>query len=287
MTPLISMALAGCLAIAPGSDRVTAGDLARRYRSSERYRRIRRCSWRRWPVCNAFCALPNCAVSLFVWGWKQLPRNDVCVERQMAPLDPQELREIIGRQLQGADVVILDYSRSPRARRQDRISGCGATKDARGGPVERIRRLRPGRRLPIWAKIQAVRRAESSGCGRLGAGPRNCGSANPPGNRGRVSVTWRVCSLAWRAVAGKVTRRYIAAGAPIRREWIENPKDVERGDSVVAEARAGAASLKLDAVAEAAGSPGISSRFSIRYPSAVSWPGSKAKGRSSVEGGNP
>jgi flagellar basal body P-ring formation protein FlgA len=57
-------------------------------------------------------------------------------------------------------------------------------------------------------------------------------------------------------VAGKVSRRAIAAGVSLRTEWLEPAKVVMRGETVEVEAVHGGARLKLEGMAEASGAIG-------------------------------
>ena len=57
-------------------------------------------------------------------------------------------------------------------------------------------------------------------------------------------------------MAGKVSRRAIAAGAALRTEWLESAKVVLRGETVEVEAVHGGARLKLEGIAEASGAVG-------------------------------
>jgi flagellar basal body P-ring formation protein FlgA len=56
--------------------------------------------------------------------------------------------------------------------------------------------------------------------------------------------------------AGRIPRRAIAAGTPLRIEWLETPKEVTRGDTVHVEVVMGGARLELEAQAEASGAVG-------------------------------
>src|SRR5438477_526330 len=57
-------------------------------------------------------------------------------------------------------------------------------------------------------------------------------------------------------VAGRVPRRAIAAGTPLRIEWLAAPKEVTRGETVKVEVVMGGARLELEAQAEASGAIG-------------------------------
>jgi flagella basal body P-ring formation protein FlgA len=55
---------------------------------------------------------------------------------------------------------------------------------------------------------------------------------------------------------GRIVRRTIAAGAPIRPEWLEAPKAIQRGETVQVDVVQGGAHLHLEGVAEIAGAVG-------------------------------
>jgi len=86
------------------------------------------------------------------------------------------------------------------------------------------------------------------------------------------------------AAAGRLPRRTIAAGMPLRPDWLEAPKEVQRGETVQVEVFQGAAHLRLEGVAQSAGAVGEtipienpSSRR--RFPARV-----EAKGKVVVKG---
>jgi flagella basal body P-ring formation protein FlgA len=58
------------------------------------------------------------------------------------------------------------------------------------------------------------------------------------------------------AAAGRVPRRTISAGTPIRPEWLEAPKETQRGDIVQVDVIQGGAHLRLEGVAQTAGAVG-------------------------------
>jgi flagella basal body P-ring formation protein FlgA len=58
------------------------------------------------------------------------------------------------------------------------------------------------------------------------------------------------------AVAGKLPRHAIAGGAALRADWLEPPKVVLRGETVLVEVTSGGAHLKLEATAESSGAIG-------------------------------
>jgi flagella basal body P-ring formation protein FlgA len=64
--------------------------------------------------------------------------------------------------------------------------------------------------------------------------------------------------------AGRVARRMIPAGTPIRPEWLETPKEIQRGDTVQVEVVQGTAHLRLEGVAQTAG--GIGETVYIENP---------------------
>jgi flagella basal body P-ring formation protein FlgA len=84
-------------------------------------------------------------------------------------------------------------------------------------------------------------------------------------------------------VAGRWPRVAIQAGAPIRTDQLEEPKEVMRGETVHVEVRNGAARLELDGIAETSGSVGqfipiLNSSSKKRFRARV-----EGKGRVSVD----
>jgi flagella basal body P-ring formation protein FlgA len=113
-----------------------------------------------------------------------------------------------------------------------------------------------GQRFPMWAEARiSASEPRALALAALPAGrPIVAGQLRLETRTGFPAAGQFVTSL--EDAEGKIPLRSIAAGTPIRREWLAEPKAVERGDRVVVEARVGGARLEFEAVAEAAGSAG-------------------------------
>ncbi|MGD0499711.1 MAG: flagellar basal body P-ring formation chaperone FlgA [Bryobacteraceae bacterium] len=287
MIPLASIALAGCLTIGAGSDRVLAGDLAREVPAFAAVAPDTPLAPAPLGGAQRIFRAAELRYMALRMGLPSVPDQDVCVERRMTPLDPEKLLEIMRRQLPGASLAMLDYSRIPAPEGAIEFP-LAALRPAPGGAFWSGYVVYAGaRHFPIWAKIRAS-----------STEPRVVAAASLEPGRAISAAQLRLetkegfptagaLAASVEEVAGKAPRRFIANGTAIRREWLEAPQEIQRGDQVLVEARAGAARLELTAVAEAPGSAGdvipVLNPFSMRrFKARV-----EGKGKVSVGEGNP
>jgi len=294
MILMASFALAGCLAVGAGSDRITVGDLAPVFPGLESIdpdtpvalapapgvKRVFR-----MPELRQLAARLNTAVPAL---------GALCVERPVAPLDPARLLDALRRQLPGAAIEILDYSRmpAPQGEMEFRVSGLRPTPGAAGTSRDECRgfwagavRYAGNRRFLIWAKVKV-----------LALEPRVIAAVDlKPARRVQASdlrletrrefpATGFVASI--EEAAGRVLRRPVSAGTPLVSQWLDVRKVVARGDTVKVEVWNGGAHLELEAEAEASGSigetiPVRNPTSKQRFPARV-----EGQGRVSVGQGN-
>ena len=157
--PLLSMALAACLAVGAGSDHILAGDLASGLpgdggagsgNSSGARARTRRVA--HFPRVRS----AHAGGTFRAFGGSQ--NQAFCVERPVAPLDPDRLLEAMKSTLPQAHIDILDYSRQPAPPGELRVSAAGI---ARPGATDGALwtgsvRYAGNRRFLIWARVRVT-----------------------------------------------------------------------------------------------------------------------------------
>ncbi len=287
MILLLPMAIAGCLSLGTGADRITAGDLAARVPAFAAL--APDTSLVPAPLAGARRTFHAAELRRILSreGVEAAPESDVCVERAMGPLDADRLREAMSRRYPGASISILDFSHAPAPAGEIEFPPSGLRETIDGALWSGYVVYGGAHRFPIWARV----RIASSGLRVVAVAPLAPGR---PIIAGQIRVQSEAGIPApgefvpsVEEAAGKIPRRFIATGTAIRREWIEGPKDVERGERVLVQVRAGAAYLELRAVAQAAGSSGdsipvLNPASKRRFIARV-----EGKGRVSVEGGTP
>ncbi len=255
MTPLALLALAGCLAVDPASDRILARDFAAS-----------------WPALAslppgteiALAPAPGVIRIFSPADLRQLgtrfhvspvPRGSICFERQLAPLDPAALLPALRRELPGARIEIVDYSRAPAPQGVIEFPRSGLNPAPGGGFWNGAVRYAGNRRFLIWARVKlesASKRVVAREALKAGDAPGRAVLAEEASNE--LPAAGFATSI--EEIAGKVLRRPVAAGAAIRLDWLEPPKLVLRGDTVEVRVERGGARLKLEGLAEASGAAG-------------------------------
>ncbi|MBZ5586204.1 MAG: flagellar basal body P-ring formation chaperone FlgA [Acidobacteriia bacterium] len=285
MIPLAEVALAGCLAVGAGSDRVLVRDLA--------------------PAVPAFAAAPPDAPLGFApapgaqrifhpaelrrlaarLGLDAAPGDDVCVERRTAPLDAARVLESMREQMPGARIEILEISRqpAPQGRLQFPLSGLRPTPAGEfwSGSV-----LYAGnRRFAVWAKVR-VRALEPRviALAALKPGRAIDAAAVRLEMREVFPAPPQIFAASEEDVAGRLPRRTVAAGTAVLLPWLEPPRDVRRGDVVRVVSRYGAALIEAEGVAQASGSAGdripvLNPRSNKRFPARVMGKGAVSVGK--------
>ena len=256
MMPLAAMAIAGCLAVSANSDKVEARDFAPEFAGLAVLppdtplalaplageRRVFRVA-----------ELQRMALRL---GIASKPETDICVERRTARLEASDALAAMRRVLPEARLEIIELSRLPVPEGGLEFPLSGLRQGQAGALWSGWVKYAGGRRFPVWARVRAVvTETVVVAVAALRA------RAAIPGSDLRVETREAfpengAFAASIEEVAGRVARRAVGPGTPIRREWLDPPRLVERGDPVRVEARSGGARLELDAVAEAAGAAG-------------------------------
>lgn len=255
MTPLALLAMAGCLAVEPASDRILARDFT--------------------PAWPAFASLPGemevgpapAAGAVRNFSQPELrrlaaslhlasdPPEAICFERRMGPLQPAALLAAMQRELPGARIEILDFGRAPAPEGALEFPRVGLHPAPGGGVWNGAVRYGAARRFPIWARVKLASTSKRV----IAREPLKAGDALLPGlvveeTRDELPASGLASSVD--EVAGKILIRGVAAGEAIRTSWVQAPKLVLRGDTVQVEVKRGGACLKLEARAEASGAAG-------------------------------
>ena len=250
-----SILLAGCAAVPAGSDQILARDLAPAFSGVEQ-----------WP--QTYVALAPAPGVQRHFGLAELgrlasrlgidaaPERDLCFERAVRPLEPKRILEAMRRTLPEAVIQILDYCRwgAPEGdldfpRSGLRRSGVAAiwNGEVRYGGTRRFR---------IWAKVQLTVSTSTVVAGEdLSAGQTLDAASLRVETRDDFSSAVPFAGPV-EQLQGRVLRRAVRAGTPIRPEWLAPEFDVRRGDSVRVEVRRGGAHLELDCVAAGSGNEG-------------------------------
>ena len=256
MMPLLSLAVAGCLAIGAASDRIVVRDLAPSFPALAAVAPDTPLGWA--PVAGArrifrIAELRRIAAR---FGLDAGPEQDICVERKTMPLDPERMLECMRKQLPQARIEILDFSRQPAPEGDLEFLLAGLRPTAAGGFWSGTIRYAGGRRFAVWAQVRVT-----------AAEPRVVAATELQPGRAIEAAQLRLetrevfpdggtFASSLEEVAGRIPRRSVAAGTALRRQWLEAPRDVLRGDTVRVEAKVGAARIEGEGVAEASGSAG-------------------------------
>jgi flagella basal body P-ring formation protein FlgA len=254
MIPLTLFALAGCLAIGPGSDSILARDLA--------------------PALPGLADTDTPVSPLPVPGVPRIfrvselrrigahfqlggdPAKEMCLERPVAPPDPERLLEAMRRELPEARIQILDYSRMPVPGGAVDFPLTGLHRVGADGFWSGSVRFGGGRRFPLWARVRVtVREARVLAAEDLRPGPAIAAAQLRLETRD-VFPGERAFATAVEPVLGRAPRLPIRAGAAIRLDWLAPAQDVLRGERVLVEVRSGGAYLRFEATAEASGAVG-------------------------------
>jgi len=282
MIPLAAFALSGCLALSPAADRIRARDLAAAIPA--------------WSAVDADTDLlpaPIPGVQRVIHAdemrrlavrWNvavdgALP--DVCLSIPVVVPDPARMLAAMQRSLPEARIEIVETSHQPAPAGEFDFPVTGLHTGLWNGSVT----YGAGRKFSVWARIKVavtVTRVVAAQDLKMGQ-PVDAAhlrvetlESAPPGAAFVQAIS---------DATGRVTRRSISAGTPIRPEWLETPKDVQRGDTVQVEVIAGAAHLKLEGVAQTAGGVGDTvfvenPTSKRRFPARV-----ESKGKVVVKGG--
>ena len=285
MTPLAAFALAGCFAVQVGSDHISAGDLAAAFPAWGGIAPTTTLALAPAPGVQRILHVPELRAMAARWNVTPAPDKDVCFIRPATAVDPARLLAAMQKQLPGAKIEILEFSRQPAPDGDLEFPIAGLRQAPGGGYWNGYVTYAGNRRFVLWAKVKVLATAprviavESLQPGRaVDAAQLRLEMRDEFPGAGRFTASID-------QAAGRIPRRAIAAGTPLRMEWLEAPKEVMRGDTVKVEVVMGGARLELEAQAEASGAIGDTIRVlnpvsKRRFPARVD-----GKGKVSVTKG--
>ena len=285
MTPLTTLAMAGCLALGAGSDQILLRDLASAFSGAQELPLDAVVSLAPAPGVERrfeIAELRRIALRLNL----PEPRGEVCVERPVAPLDPAPILAAMQAQLPAARIELLDYSRHPMPEGAPEFPLTGLRQAAAGAFWSGSIRYGGVHRLAIWARVNVSLRAlRVVAVGNLSPGRALESSALRVETRDEFPSA-DAFPVAIEEVVGKVLRRPVRSGTAIRSAWLEASKAVTRGDTVQVEAREGAALVQLPGQAQGSGAIGqtvlvLNPMSNKRFPARV-----EGRGRVSVGKGS-
>ena len=255
MIPLTTFALAACLAVGSASDQILAGDIAAAVPE-----------WSALAPGTALALAPAPGVQRVFrpaelrrlaqrWNLPPLPDREFCVTRPVAVSDPALLLAAMLRRLPGARIEILEFGRQPAPQGDLEFPLSGLRQSSAGAFWSGYVTYAGHLRFALWARVKVlvpVTRVVSSED--LKPGRTLDAALLHIDSREEFPSPGYAASIA--EVAGMVARRSIAAGAPLRAEWLEAAKVIARGDAVQVEIVNGGAHLTLDGVAASSGAIG-------------------------------
>jgi len=289
MIPLASFALAGCLAVGAGSDRITVGDLAPAFPGLQSIDPDTPVALAPAPGVERVFRAPELRQLAARLKTAVPAAGSLCVERPVAPLDAARLLDAMRQQLPAATIEILDYSRmpAPEGELEFPVSGLRpAPGVGPSGPVSPSGDQRRGfwtgavryagsRRFTIWARV-TVLVTEPRVIAAVDLKPARRVEASDLRLEMRQEFPAAGFVTSIEEAAGRVLRRPVSAGTPLTSPWLDPLKDVVRGETVKVDVWNGGAHLELDAEAEASGS--IGEIIPVRNPT------SKSRFQARVEG---
>ena len=240
---LAAFALAACLSVGASSDQVLAGDLAAAFPAWAAVPPATPLGLAPAPGVQRVFRLPELRRLAARWNVTPLPDQSVCVTRPVAACTAGRLLAAMQKEIPGARIDLLDFSRQPSPEGELLFPASGLRQTPAGGYWSGYVRYGGNHRFVLWARVRVVV-----------AVARVVAARDLKADLALEAAAVRVETR--EEVAGKATRRAIAAGTALRSEWLEPAKVVRRGDTVQVEAVRGGARLQMECVAEASGAIG-------------------------------
>ena len=253
MIPLAAFALAGCLAVNAGSDGILAGDMARANPLFAAVPPDAEVALAPAPgVARVFGPAELARLALH-WNLPAAPQGEMCFVRPVAAPDPSQLLLAMRKELPGARIEILDYSRHPQPEGEIEFPLRGLEAGAQGAMWMGCVRYGSNRRFTIWARVKVLETVERVvAAADLRAGEAIAAAQVVAQTRDEFPVPGAFAKSAGEVI-GKWARIAIRSGSAIRMDQIEPPKEVMRGDIVKVEVRTGWVRMEVEAQAEGSG----------------------------------
>lgn len=254
---LATFAIASCLMLPAGSGQITAGDLAPAFADLESVPPETVLSFAPEPGLARVFRLPELRRIAAQFHLAATPEDEICVARKVAPLEPAPMLAAMQKEMPGASIAILDFSRQAAPPGEIVFRRTGLRSNTAAGAIWfGAVHYAPNRDFTIWAKVTLTAQMSRVVAKRdIAAGQRIQADDVVVEMRDEFpSAQPLLSSLS--EIAKKSSRVLIHAGVPIRPEMLENSKDVRQGDIVEVEVQDGGAHLTLQARAEASGAVG-------------------------------
>jgi flagella basal body P-ring formation protein FlgA len=282
MIPLAAFALSGCLALSPSADRIRARDLAavmpswsvldpdtdlfpapipgvQRVIHADELRRLAA----RWNVDSSEGILPG-----------------ICFAIPVALPEPTRMLAGMRRSLPKARIEILEISRQAVPAGEYEFPAAGLHCNLWTGFVT----YGVTHKFAVWARVKvaiSITRVLADQELKMGR-PIDAAQLHVEAQDTEPSSGTFVETID--QAVGRLPRRTVPKGATLRPEWLDAPKDIQRGETVQVEVIQGAAHLRLEGVAQTAGSVGDTIMIENptskrRFPARV-----EAKGKALVKG---
>jgi flagella basal body P-ring formation protein FlgA len=266
---LASFAIAGCLALPAGAERVTAADLAPAFAGLESVPPTTALSFAPEPGLERVFRIPELLRIAAQFHLAAAPEDEICVARTVAPLESAKLLAAMQKEMPGAKIAIVEFSQQAAPPGEISFRRGGLRSNSLAGAIWfGAVRYAPGRDFTIWAKVMMTAQVSHLVAKRdIAPGqriePEDAGiemREEFPSPLAAPASAQAVAAPNWATgrgeVTGKCSRVAIHAGAVIRPESLEKFKDVHQGDIVEVEVQDGSAHLKFEARAEAPGAVG-------------------------------
>ena len=205
---------------------------------------------------------------------------EMCFAIPVSPPEPARMLAAMQRSVPNARIELIEASRQAAPEGEFEFPAAGL----HGGMWMGFVTYGRAHKFSVWARVKVavtVTRVAAAQELKIGqpidvAGLREESQESAPGGAPFVVEIG--------AAAGRVPRRTITAGTPIRPEWLESPKEIQRGETISVEVIQGSAHLRLEGIAQTSG--GVGDTIYVenpaskrRFPARV-----EAKGKALVKG---
>jgi len=153
MSALVPWLLAACLAVTPGSDHVTAGDLAPQFPGLEAVDGDTPLGLAPPPAAVRVFRGPELAQIAKRFDVPS-PDHEICVTRPVTRPEPEVLLDAMRRELPSTPIELLDFSRVPIPAGEIRFPANGLRQGAANALWSGYVLYGGGRRFSIWARVK-------------------------------------------------------------------------------------------------------------------------------------
>ena len=285
MMPLAAFAVASCLAVNPGSDRILAGDLSAAIPGMTVAAPGIPIAFAPAPGVKRIFRAAELRGMAEHYGWSGVPDIDICVERPVSPPDPARFLAAMRKAMPEAEITILDYGRQSMPAGELEFQANSLHNGPAGALWTGYVRYAATHRFAVWARVKIlVPVTQLIAAVDLEPGRTiTTEQVRAETNSGFPPVV-AVLTSDDEAI-GKWPRALIRAGTAVRGTMLQAPKVVLRGDTVAVDVSNGAAHLALEAVAE--GSGAVGETISVLNPDSHRHFPARVEGKGRVSVGSP